>query len=171
MKTLVGTADPERLRVALRLRALSAIGWSCEVLGERLGVHPETVGKLLTGRGRLSDDLIAAVDVTYGELSRRWGTSTHAINRARRLGWSRPSPAIDADPIDMDSRLDEYEWLIGGGVQPVQAAQRVGVTYQTIAAYYTRAGRQPIVCVNGHRLHGAGLGDCVDCLMDRGVHR
>lgn len=160
-----------------RLRALVAIGWPIQTLAGHLGRDHGTVVRILNdGRGVWTDGLIEAIDDLYLDLHATWGPSVKAINRAAELGWQRPDE-LDARKsrrtrLSAAEKLDEFEWLIEGGVQPREAAERVGVAVATILTYYHRTGRTPIVCSQGHRLPTTGrVKDCVDCRFDHAKRR
>jgi len=85
---------------ARRLRALAAIGWGVEALGERLGPSKSRVGNCrIQHRATIARRSAAAVARVYDELSMVPGPCSKARAHALKQGWPPPL-AWDDDRID-----------------------------------------------------------------------
>jgi hypothetical protein len=94
-----------------RLRALAAIGWTSEVIADKLGVTPSPVRDLSRQvRPLVTRTTAAKVAALYDELSMIPGPSTSAAKRARAKGWVPPLGWDDDDlddPNAAPSRMTE----------------------------------------------------------------
>lgn len=94
------SAKVDALPTSRRLRALAAIGHPASELGNLIGIHPDDVARIASGRrSRVGDDIAEAVATVYARLCQTPGPSQHARNRAARAGYLPPA-TWDADSID-----------------------------------------------------------------------
>ncbi len=94
------SAKVDALPTSRRLRALAAIGHPTAELGNLIGIHPDDVARIASGRrSRVGDDIAEAVATVYARLCQMPGPSRHARNRAARAGYLPPE-TWDADSID-----------------------------------------------------------------------
>lgn len=140
-----------------RLQALVAIGWSQQRLAPRLGMLPSNFGDLMT-RDRVTASTARAVAELYDELwdkppreagHREKISASRARNYARARSWPVPA-AWDDDAIDHPDAGPAEGWqrtrgglrgatlaaeaaeLLGLGVSPLLAADRLGVSWKTL---------------------------------------
>lgn len=129
-----------------RIHALQAIGWTNEVLGERLGVTRSAISAYAS-RTRVIYEIWAAIDDLYEELSGSNGDSALGIRRSRERGFAPPLawedvdiddpnsvPILDAEPTD--GAIDEVlvQRIIDGRHKgEVRGAERKAVIDHAIA--------------------------------------
>lgn len=142
-----------------RLQALSALGFTFDDIGTRVGIAAGTVGQIARGmRVIVTHTTADSVAKVYAELSMSVGPSDRARNRAVSKGWAPPlawdEDTIDdpgAEPAGVPSRpthlrsygldLDEWLFLVRAGELPERAAERCGVQLTTVDRLARRHGR------------------------------
>ena len=122
-----------------RIQALVAIGWPMRELSTRTGVAARNIA--VNGRTWVTVETAALVEQLYDDLSMTPGPSRNARGFAADHGW-HPPLAWDDETIDdphakpdpgthtgdgWAARWENYEDLIGKGVTPDQAAERLGI--------------------------------------------
>lgn len=150
-----------------RLQALAVAGWTAKEIASRIGAHPTYVAYVMAGGGggRIAIRTAQMVSRIYREL---WdqrpedhGTPGHIAERARRSarkkGWH---PAAVWDDIDNPAEQPNYGELspralaivedagelIRQGLSREAVAERLGVSWNTVAKAYSR-NRMPIPAV------------------------
>lgn len=139
-----------------RLRALGAIGWPAEALGDHLGASKEAVQRWRAARTpRVHRDTAAAVAALYDRLSATPGPSAYTRQRAASFGWAPPllwddldiddptaHPAPDRDLRRGVVDLDDVDHLLAFGVTLAAVADRLAVEPESIAQARRRAARR-----------------------------
>jgi hypothetical protein len=142
-----------------RLRALGAMGWTLADVEARTPLAKKTLSLLMAGAQqcvtREGAEHIARV---YDQLCMRRGPSERARLLARRKGWAPPlawdeddlddpsaEPYMDSEQPDAELNLDEFMRLLAYGEGREQAAARIGVTLDAIAAAARRHGRDDVL--------------------------
>lgn len=146
-----------------RLRALHAIGWDWEALGERLGTSRTTVWSW-GARSLVTITTDTTVRRLYAELS-DMPRATYGARRARlhaqKLGWAPPI-AWDDDTIDdpdaqpapltdqrtkaqrSADRLADVVELLDAGESPAMIAARLDISAATLQRWLHRLGRRDL---------------------------
>lgn len=138
-----------------RIQALMRIGWPLDELAKRAGT---THARVVAYRGtRVHQRTAAKIRVLYDELSMIPGPSAISAQRAAAKGWPPPlawdEAAIDnpaAAPEGMRTRrlrrtadvAEDAGELLARGYTRTQAADRLGVTRNTLDVTLTRAQRR-----------------------------
>jgi hypothetical protein len=142
-----------------RLRALGAMGWTLADVADRTPLAKKTLSLLMAGAQqcvtREGAEHIARV---YDQLCMRQGPSERARLLARRKGWAPPlawdegdlddpnaEPYMDTEERDAELNLAEFMRLLDYGEGREQAADRIGVTLDAIAAAARRHGRDDVL--------------------------
>jgi len=138
-----------------RLKALVCLGWPVEQLAARSGVDVEWLLTRESGKKfTVPTEVAAAVSACYDELSMIVGPSPEVREYGQRRQW-RPPLAWDDESIDDPAArpdrgrprstrspaelVEDYEWLIGGGVSREDALAQLGVTVNAVHKAYRRA--------------------------------
>lgn len=113
-----GNPDRERTPTArLHLRALVALGWSINRLGDRLGINRGNMGGIIHGDRVMQRRTVDAIEALYAELSMTLAAETGhreriAASRARRYakdhGWL---PPLALPELDHDDDVAEGDYL------------------------------------------------------------
>jgi transcriptional regulator with XRE-family HTH domain len=133
-----------------RLRALMLAGWPASVLAAELGYQTNALRRLVTSGQFTPAPAAAAVIALYGRLWDKPGPSERTSGNAGRRGWA-PAMAWDDDTIDdpaagpqgiRPARRGSYgraadvaedaEELISWGLTPAQAAERLGISRDSL---------------------------------------
>jgi DNA-binding XRE family transcriptional regulator len=141
-----------KLGAQRRIQALQALGYTTEQIGDAAGITKDTVIELSTGK---QPGCKLGTARAIKDLYERWqcipGTSRAAVSRARTKGWALPM-AWDEDAIDdpnavphdcrrvgqqqsRQERLAEASELFSFGLNVSEAAQRMGLTRDTLTEY------------------------------------
>lgn len=138
-----------------RLRALHAIGYTGTDLATRLDFSSTTVRELLAGekplvRASTARSVAALFNALEVNPRSRSGSTSRAINRAKRLGWPVPF-SWDGDTIDdpgarpcvpqltVDDWLPEYEKLRAKGYHKRKIAALMGIEATSLNSRLRRA--------------------------------
>lgn len=162
----IGTAGSTR-----RLQALAVLGWSCRQLGARLGIHENSVRRIMrAGRPRVTVETAAKIRRLYDDLwntpaPQRTPSEREAARRIReaaeRDGWL-PGAAWNDDEIDSPAAvpvegwkrgrerkirpaadlIEDAEHLLGFGQSFEMVAARLGVTPDGLEKALARAARR-----------------------------
>lgn len=150
-----------------RLQALVAMGWSVARIAAHSGVNRQRLDAALVGRRRILVRTAAAIARAYDDL---WDAvppkatkgqriaKAKAQSRAERNGWLSPM-AWDDDTIDdPDAQphtgttrslraldLDEWLFLVRGGVHPAEAASRCGASISGVEMAARRHNRRDVL--------------------------
>lgn len=133
-----------------RIRALCAIGWSMDYIGDRIGGVPRAHVRRFTVAQHISAHRAAQVAALFNELQLTPGPGEVTRRRARAAGWALPL-AWDEDTIDdPDARPDFGDGarnladLIADerslGRDDAEVARRWGLKLDTLQARLRRAG-------------------------------
>lgn len=148
-----------------RIEALQCMGWSQAEIGRRMGgVTAQAISQtkrsatIAAGRARAFREL-------YDELSMTPGPDAKTRAWAAKKGYAPPLAWDDIDDPDSTpdvgepahgADLDEWVFLVHGGVDPVQAAARCGLRLRSVERAALRSERQDIVAmVSTARLRSA----------------
>lgn len=151
-----------------RLQALGAVGWSVQQVSQRSGIDRQALDKILRG-ATTSARTARAVREAYDALwNQAPAESTHhekcaasrARNSARAAGWAPPmawddetiddpatAPALDGTQGRRGADLDEWKHLVRLGETPARAAERIGVTLNTVEVTAYRNDRTDILAL------------------------
>lgn len=165
LNELAGPVSVDPTGTRRRVQALACLGWSVDRLATRSGVDRQAIDRALRAE-RVSVATARAISAVYDELwnvpapesdHRERIAASRSRNRAQRLGWSPPLAWDDHTINDPDAApdlgekgtrsadLDEWAHLVRLGETPVRAAQRVGVTLNTIEVTAGRNDRTDII--------------------------
>lgn len=160
-----GQVDPDRtLTARLHLRALVALGWSQQQLGNRLGVGRSNMAPIVLGDRVMTRGMVDRIEALYAEISMTPPRaddqrSRISVNRSKRYaaahGWQPPLALDDsgAEVLELDAQeIDE------------QAVYRR--IHGDRGIRLTRVDRLEVVA----RLHAAGLSDR-EIERRAGIHR
>ena len=139
-----------------RLQALAAIGWSLGALTERFGVPTMTLSVIRGGKTESIQPAVAArIREMYAEAHMDPGPSARTRTLAAEDGWAPPLAWNDIDDPDetpdfgaqpsKGADLDEWLFLVRGGVDPLEASERIGVLISSILRTAERTpGREEV---------------------------
>ncbi|MCX4470485.1 hypothetical protein OOK41_09215 [Micromonospora sp. NBC_01655] len=117
-----------------RLRALAALGWRWQDIGDRMGVTGSAVAILAASTGLVELATAARVQIIYRDLSTRLGPSRITADRATAKGWHGPMAWADIDDPtcepdnaspDVPDVLVVDEWAVGEAIAGRLAADRL----------------------------------------------
>lgn len=97
-----GPLRVDRTGTVRRLQALSAVGWTFEDLGHRIGKHRSVLQQICRPKHgpTVNRDTAEAVRVVYEKLEQEDGPSDQGRQRAERKGWPDPSNWFGVDMDD-----------------------------------------------------------------------
>lgn len=139
-----------------RLQALSALGWPCHAIAERIGWQSSNLHAALVGKHGVTAATAEVVRRIYDDMSMTPGPSSRSRAHAARAGYAPPlawddepgsphhidepdaTPALDADPAD-GCRVchDVAELLEVDGSEPL-AASRLGMSLASLEIHLRR---------------------------------
>ncbi|GAB3166730.1 hypothetical protein GCM10027059_26140 [Myceligenerans halotolerans] len=166
LHALAPAAPVAGVGTARRVQALAALGWSTPQIAARSGVDRQAIDRALRGQD-VSAATARAIGDVYDRLwdqappeGDRWerAAAVRARHRAAASGWVPPA-AWDDDVIDdpaaqparaegssgADDRLTEWLHLVRSGEDHGRAADRVGVTLDTVERTAYRLGREDVL--------------------------
>lgn len=149
-----------------RLQALAVNGWSVQQVSQHSGIDRQALDKVMR-QSTTSARTARAVRKAYDQLWNQQPTeATHhekcavsaTRNRAKAAGWAPPmtwddetiddptaTAVPDAAPGRRGADLDEWKHLVRLGETPVRAAERIGVTLNTVEVTAYRHDRTDVL--------------------------
>ncbi|MBB1252885.1 hypothetical protein H3146_05825 [Streptomyces sp. OF3] len=136
-----------------RVRALMAAGHAQYTIAEAGGTVTTRVRLLAEGQPRMRQMLATKIETAWVQLSATTGTSARARNMAAARGWPDPTwwedygriddPSFDPAAVTertlrSDALAEDWEWLEPQGYSRQHAAERLGVSRDTLNAAIAR---------------------------------